>query len=86
MNTRLSSLSVRPEIVVKSISKETNMASKAAIIGAPWDESRKSIFNRVKQSFSSRLPPSGWVFHLIDPRSDVEWTLFERDAVCLAMG
>jgi len=58
------------------------MASKAAIIGAPWDESRKSIFSRVKQSFSSRLLPSGSIFHLIDPRSDVEWTIFERDAMC----
>jgi hypothetical protein len=57
------------------------MASKAAMIGAPWDESRKSIFSRVKQSFSSRLPPSGSIFHLIDPRSDVEWTIFERDAI-----
>ena len=61
------------------------MASKAAIIGAPWDESRKSIFSRVKQSFSSRLPQSGSIFHLIDPRSDVG-TIFERDAMCLAIG
>jgi hypothetical protein len=41
---------------------------------------------RPKQSLSSHSGLLGSTFLFIDPRSDVEWTIFELDAMCLALG
>jgi hypothetical protein len=40
----------------------------------------------LKQSLSSHSGLLGSTFLFIDPRSDVEWTIFELDAVCLTLG